>query len=105
MAHWTQHRAQRNEFLIDAKIRQGGELVIPVREATLPPAERVTLSELDRRAEDAAAQMGLDDTKAFQVCLQSRRRAERAELLRNCARREADRLQRRALLARALSAS
>ena len=26
------HRAERNEFLVDAKLRQGGPLQIPVRE-------------------------------------------------------------------------
>ena len=99
-AHWAQHRTDRDEFLVDAKIRQGGALQLPVREATLPEADRAMLADLDRRAEDAARQMGLDDTEAFQACLQSRGPAQRARLLRDGARREADRLRRRALLAR-----
>ena len=99
-AHWAQHRADRDEFLVDAKIRQGGALQLPVREATLPEADRASLADLDRRAEDAAVQMGLDDNEGFQACLQSRGPAQRARLLRDGARREADRLRRRALLAR-----
>ena len=47
--------------------------------------------------------MGLDDNEGFQACLQSRGPAQRARLLRDGARREADRLRRRALLARSFS--
>ena len=104
-AHWAQHRADRDEFVVDAKIRQGGALQLPVREATLPEADRAGLADLDRRAEDAAVQMGLDDNEAFQACLQSRGPAQRARLLRDGARREADRLRRRALLARSFDSS
>ena len=45
----TRHRSERNEFLIDAKIRQGGALQIPVNERSLPTADREQLADLDAR--------------------------------------------------------
>ena len=96
------HRVERNEFVIDAKMRQGGMLEIPVKEWTLDIADRVKLADLDARAADAAAQMGLDDASSFQEMLETRLPAERAALLLRGVEREAERLARRASLARSL---
>jgi len=101
----ARHRSERNEFLIDAKIRQGGALQIPVNERSLPTADREQLADLDARAADAAEQMGLDDVSAFQAALESRSAAERAEVLRDGVRREAARLAARAAVRRAFDAS
>ena len=45
----ARHRSERNEFLIDAKLRQGGALQIPIREYTLPTVDREQLADLDAR--------------------------------------------------------
>ena len=63
------------------------------------------LADLDARAADAVAQMGVDDTATFQACLEARRPAERAAILLRGVEREAERLMRRAALQRALDAS
>ena len=99
------HRAERNELIIEAKLKQGGVLSIPVNEATLPEADRVRLWDLDSRAADAAKQIGLDDASSFQACLESRSAAVRARRLLQGVQREAERLARRAALRRALDAS
>lgn len=99
------HRAERNEFIIDAKLRQGGEMRIPVQEWTLEAADRAKLADLDARARDAVAQMGVDDIAAFQDCLEARRPSQRAAVLLRGVEREAERLARRAALRRALDAS
>ena len=75
------HRAERDELVIDAKLRQGGALQLPVQEWTLDPEDRAKLADLDARAADAAAQMDLDDASSFQACLDTRSPAERAALL------------------------
>ena len=98
------HRAERDELLIDAKLRQGGALQIPVREETLEQADRARLADLDARAADAIAQTGVDDASAFQACLEARTPAERAAILLHGVQREAERLARRAALERALGA-
>ena len=74
-------------------------------ERSLAPEDRAKLAEADRRFNDAAAQMGLDDVKSFQAALATRRAAERAELLREGVRREAERLARRARVLRAFDAT
>ena len=99
------HRTERNEFIIDAKMREGGEIQIPVRESTLAEEDRVKLADLDRRAADAVTQMGLDDARAFQACLEARRPSERARSLLRGVQSEAERLARRAALQRALDVS
>jgi hypothetical protein len=99
------HRAERNEFVIDAKLRQGGALTLPVQEWTLDAADRLQLADLDARAADAVEQMGLDDAAAFQACLETRSPAERAKLLRRGVQREADRLGRLNSLRRSLELS
>ena len=101
----AQHRAERNELIIEAKLQQGGMLTIPVDEALLPEADRARLRDLDRRAADAASQIGLDDAASFQACLESRSAQERARRLLQGVQREAERLARRAALRRALDAS
>ena len=101
----AQHQAERNEFVIDAKLREGGVLQIPVQEHTLSDEDRRKLLDLDVRAKEALEQMGLDDSETFQACLETRSERERAELLREGVLREAGRLDRRAALQRALDAS
>ena len=95
------HRAERNELIIDAKLREGGALVIPVQESTLSLPDRVRLHDLDTRAADAMAQMGLDDKIDFQACLEARQPLERATILHSGVKRESERLARRAALRRA----
>lgn len=95
------HRTERNEFIIDAKLRQGGPLQIPVQEWLLEAEDRAKLLDLDARASDAAAQMGLDDATDFQACLETQRPAERAQLLLRGVQRETERLATRAALERA----
>jgi hypothetical protein len=80
-------------------------LYLAVFGRTLDACDREKLRDLDARAQDAIAQMGLDDTSTFQACLEARHHSERAELLLQGVRREADRLMRRATLARALKSS
>jgi len=104
-AELMRHRAERDELLIDAKLKQGGMLSLPVNERALPPADRARLRDLDARAHDATSQMELDDSASFQACLESRLPAERAERLQQGVQREAGRLARRAALQRALDAS
>ena len=99
------HRAERNEFVIDAALRRGGALKLPVPEYTLKAEDRAALVDLDARAADAASQMGLDDTAAFQACLEARQEATRAKLLLRGVQREADRLARRVALRRSLDVS
>ena len=101
----AQHQAERNEFIIDAKLREGGPLQIPVQEWTLKDEDRTKLLDLDVRAREALAQMDLDDAQTFQACLEARRVGERAALLKAGVLREAERLGRRAALQRALDAS
>ena len=101
----TRHRSERNEFLVDAKLREGGALQIPIDERSLAPADRGRLAGLDRRASDAAAQMGLDDVSAFQAALESRGVAERVAVLRDGVHRETERLAARAAVRRAFDAS
>ena len=98
-------RAERNEFLVDAKLKEGGVLSIPIDERTLGLEDRAKLADLDRRAAEAAAQLGLDDAHTFQQILESQTPAERVALLREGVRREAARLARRAALRRAFEAS
>ena len=98
-------RAERNEFLVDAKLKEGGALSIPIDERTLGLEDRAKLADLDRRAAEAAAQLGLDDVQTFQRVLESQTAAERLALLREGVRREASRLARRAALRRAYDAS
>ena len=99
------HRVERNEFIIDAKMREGGEIQIPVQEWTLAAEDRAKLADLDERAADAVTQMGLDDAFAFQACLEARRPSERARSLLRGVQSEAERLARRAALQRALDVS
>lgn len=63
------------------------------------------LIDLDLRAKEALAQIGLDDVQTFQACLEARSTSERAALMLEGVQREAARLARRAALQRALDAS
>jgi len=101
----AQHQAERNEFLIDAKLREGGALQVPVLEHTLSEEDRVKLRDLDRRANEALDQMGLDDAETFQSCLEAQSASDRAKILHEGVLREAGRLARRAALQRAIDAS
>ena len=101
----AQHQADRNEFVIDCKLREGGVLRIPVQEFTLCDEDRLKLMDLDARAKEALEQVGLDDAATFQACLEARSVRERATLLHAGVLREAERLDGRAALQRALGAS
>ena len=105
MAMRAEHLTERNEFLIDAKLRQGGMLQIPVQEHTLPAEDRKKLLDLDQRAAEALDQMGLDDVETFQACLEARSTTVRAKRLLEGVLREAGRLERRLALQRALKSS
>lgn len=101
----AEHAAERNELLVEAKLREGGALSLPINEATLDPADRARLDDLDARAADAAAQIGLHDAAAFQECLEADDEAQRATRLLDGVRTEADRLARKGALQRAFDAS
>jgi Lon protease-like protein len=101
----AQHQVERNEFVIDCKLKEGGVLQIPVQEHTLCDKDRRKLMDLDARAREALDEMGLDDAGTFQGCLEARTVRERAMVLRAGVLREAERLDRRAALRRALDAS
>lgn len=104
-AAMAQHQAERHEVLIDAALRQGGPLQLPVREASLPSADRRKLYDLDRRNAEALGQVGLDDAHSFQACLEATSSRARAQTLLEGVEREARRLAQRAALQRALDAS
>ena len=101
----AQSQAERNELLIDASLRKGGVLQIPVQEHTLSQDDRRKLLDLDLRAKEALQQMDLDDVESFQAVLESRSASQRARLLLEGVKREAARLGRRNAVQRALDAS
>ena len=101
-AQESQHRAERNELIVDCKLREGGVLRIPVQEHTLCDDDRRKLLDLDARAKDALAQLELDDVAMFQACLEARSVRERVLLLKAGVLREAERLSRRACAQRSL---
>ena len=98
-------RADRDELLIDAKVRQGGAITVPVDITTLPPDDRRRILENDERASDALRQMELADATAFQALLEERSATERLAALAAGALREGSRLAQRAALQRAFAAS
>ena len=98
-------RADRDELLIDAKVRQGGAITVPVDITTLPPDDRRRILENDERAADALRQMELADATAFQALLEERSATARLAALAAGALREGSRLAQRAALQRAFAAS
>jgi hypothetical protein len=99
------HRAERDELIVDAKLREGGVLSIPVNEATLGDDARARLADLDRRAAEYVEEMDLADDAFFQACLESTAADDRLERLAADALREGGRVAQRAALARAFNAS
>ena len=98
-------RADRDELLIDAALRRGGAITVPVDITTLPPDDRRRILENDERASDALRQMELADATAFQALLEERSATERLAALAAGALREGSRLAQRAALQRAFAAS
>mmetsp|Transcript_12616 Transcript_12616/g.37516 ORF Transcript_12616/g.37516 Transcript_12616/m.37516 type:complete len:326 (-) Transcript_12616:27-1004(-) len=96
------HRADRNELIIDEKVKEGGEISIPVNEQTLSYEARARLADLDARAADALAQMELDDETTFLEFLSSRDPSARLARLADDAFREGTRVAQRVALERAL---
>ena len=98
-------RADRDELLIDAKVRQGGAITVPVDISTLPPDDRRRILENDERAADALQQLEIADAAAFQALLEERSATTRLAALAAGALREGSRLAQRAALQRAFAAS
>ena len=98
-------RADRDELLIDAKVRQGGAITVPVDITTLPPDDRRRILENDERAADALEQLEIADAAAFQALLEERSATARLAALAAGALREGSRLAQRAALQRAFAAS
>ena len=98
-------RADRDELLIDAAVRRGGAITVPVDITTLPPDDRRRILENDERAADALRQMELADATAFQALLEERSATARLAALAAGALREGSRLAQRAALQRAFAAS
>ena len=98
-------RADRDELLIDAKVRQGGAITVPVDISTLPPDDRRRILENDERAADALEQLEIADAAAFQALLEERSATARLAALAAGALREGSRLAQRAALQRAFAAS
>ena len=98
-------RADRDELLIDAALRRGGAITVPVDITTLPPDDRRRILENDERASDALRQMELADATAFQALLEERSATARLAALAAGALREGSRLAQRAALQRAFAAS
>ena len=98
-------RADRDELLIDAALRRGGAITVPVDITTLPPDDRRRILENDERASDALRQMELADATAFQARLEERSATARLAALAAGALREGSRLAQRAALQRAFAAS
>ena len=98
-------RADRDELLIDAALRRGGAITVPVDISTLPPDDRRRILENDERAADALRQMELADATAFQALLEERSATARLAALAAGALREGSRLAQRAALQRAFAAS
>ena len=97
--------ADRDELLIDAKVRQGGAITVPVDISTLPPDDRRRILENDERAADALEQLEIADAAAFQALLEERSATARLAALAAGALREGSRLAQRAALQRAFAAS
>ena len=98
-------RADRDELLIDAALRRGGAITVPVDITTLPPDDRRRILENDERAADAQEQLETADATAFQALLEERSATARLAALAAGALREGSRLAQRAALQRAFAAS
>ena len=98
-------RADRDELLIDAALRRGGAITVPVDITTLPPDDRRRILENDERAADALEQLEIADAAAFQALLEERSATARLAALAAGALREGSRLAQRAALQRAFAAS
>ena len=98
-------RADRDELLIDAAVRRGGAITVPVDISTLPPDDRRRILENDERAADALHQLEIADAAAFQALLEERSATARLAALAAGALREGSRLAQRAALQRAFAAS
>ena len=98
-------RADRDELLIDAALRRGGAITVPVDISTLPPDDRRRILENDERAADALEQLEIADAAAFQALLEERSATARLGALAAGALREGSRLAQRAALQRAFAAS
>ena len=98
-------RADRDELLIDAALRRGGAITVPVDISTLPPDDRRRILENDERAADALEQLEIADAAAFQALLEERSATARLAALAAGALREGSRLAQRAALQRAFAAS
>jgi len=98
-------RADRDELIIDAKVRAGGAITIPVDESTLPPDDRRRILAADERAADALQQLEIADAAAFQAILETRSVDGRLTALADGALREGSRVAQRAALQRAFAAS
>jgi hypothetical protein len=98
-------RADRDELLIDAALRRGGAITVPVDITTLPPDDRRRILENDERAADALEQLEIADATAFQALLEERSATARLAALAAGALREGSRLAQRAALQRAFAAS
>ena len=98
-------RADRDELLIDAALRRGGAITVPVDISTLPPDDRWRILENDERAADALEQLEIADAAAFQALLEERSATARLAALAAGALREGSRLAQRAALQRAFAAS
>ena len=98
-------RADRDELVIDAKVRAGGAITIPVDESTLPPDDRRRILAADERAADTLQQLEIADAAAFQAILETRSVDGRLAALADGALRKGSRVAQRAALQRAFAAS
>ena len=84
-------QSDRNELLIDAALRKGGPLELPIHLEDLDPEDRRPVYALEQRLQQEWIETGLDPCLDFQRILQG---PHRSEVLANLIRRERGRLER-----------
>ena len=73
--------AERNEFMVEAMVRDGGMLNLPIHPSDLTPTDRLVVEVLESRAQQEFLELGMDPVLDCQVLLSVPSRQERIAFL------------------------